>query len=141
MNINKPGGDMDAVFYLIGSTVLFIVGFYTGYSKGEENGRLNGFKDGINATLTEIDSMMKGGLTSPLDWEFTPSDASEYRNAGSIVIRVVYKGKSILLTGDIVGRHETESFPDSGIIAAEKFVYDNRFAIPINSDVLVASHH
>jgi|GEM_PF-3945092 len=60
---------MDAIFYLIGSTVLFIAGFYIGYSKGEENGRLNGFKDGINTTLTEIDSLMKGGLRSPLDWE------------------------------------------------------------------------
>lgn len=86
-------------------------------------------------------TFVAGFHVPPDEWGFTASNASEYRNAGSIVIRIVYKGKSILLTGDMVGRHEEGGLPDHHVIAAEKYVLDNRFAVPINSDVLVASHH
>ena len=60
---------MEAIYYLIGSTLLFISGFYLGMRKGEEQGRIIGFQDGIKTTLTEIDYVMKGGLKTPLDWE------------------------------------------------------------------------
>lgn len=86
-------------------------------------------------------TFVSGFHVPPDDWGFLPTNASEYRNAGSIVIRIVYKGKSILLTGDMIGRHEEGNHPEHHVIAAEKFVLDNRFAVPIDSDVLVASHH
>jgi beta-lactamase superfamily II metal-dependent hydrolase len=86
-------------------------------------------------------TFVAGFHVPPDHWGFTPSQASEYRNAGSIALRIVYKGRSILLTGDMIGRHEEGNYPEYHITAAEKFVVDNRFAVPIDSDVLVASHH
>lgn len=86
-------------------------------------------------------TFVSGFSVPPVDWGFTPSMSSEYRNAGSIVMRVTNLGKSILMTGDMIGRHETDHFPEDGIIAAEAFVLKNRFAVPIDSDVLIASHH
>jgi len=56
-------------------------------------------------------------------------------------MRIVYGGKSILLTGDMVGRHESDSDPEEHVIAAEEYLIENRHAIPIDSDVYVASHH
>ncbi len=64
---------------------------------------------------------------------------SEKRNSISIVIRLQYKGKSILFTGDTVGRHIDD--PDNTCIAAEKYMVDNSDFIPIDSDVLIAPHH
>ncbi|MEQ9035267.1 hypothetical protein [Gracilimonas sp.] len=86
-------------------------------------------------------TFVAGFHVPPPQWGFSPSEESEYRNAGSIVMRIVHGQKSILLTGDMIGRHETDNFPNNGIIAAEKFVVANRFAVPIDSDLLVASHH
>jgi len=60
---------MSAIIYLVGSTVMFFAGFYIGFQKGVENGRLSGFDDGVKAILKEMDRYMKGGLKSPLDWE------------------------------------------------------------------------
>lgn len=86
-------------------------------------------------------TFLSGFEAPPAEWGFSPSDHSEYRNAGSIVLRVVHHQCSILLTGDAVGRMETDSFPADGVIAAEAFILQNRFAIPVDSDVLIASHH
>ena len=86
-------------------------------------------------------SFVAGFHVPPEEWGFAATQTSEYRNAGSIAMRITHKGKSILLTGDMIGRHENDDQPEYHIIAAEKYVMDNRFAVPINSDVLVASHH
>ena len=71
--------------------------------------------------------------------EFGALNLSEARNAISVVVRVEFQGKSILLTGDSVGRHIDD--PAGTCIAAEKFMVDNVGSVPIKSDVLVAAHH
>lgn len=71
--------------------------------------------------------------------EFGTLSLSEKRNAISVVIRVEFQGKSILLTGDSVGRHIDD--PNSTCIAAERFMLDNMNNVPFRSDVLVAAHH
>lgn len=86
-------------------------------------------------------TFVSGHHVPPAEWGFSPSDHSEYNNAGSIVIRIQYKEKRILLTGDMIGRHENSTEPEDHIIAAELEVLQNRTYTPINSDVLIASHH
>lgn len=60
---------MDAVAYLIGTIVLFLVGFFAGWNKGVENGKIEGHREGVQDTLKEVDKLMRGGLQSTLDWE------------------------------------------------------------------------
>jgi competence protein ComEC len=86
-------------------------------------------------------TFVAGFHTPPEDWGISSSQRGEYRNAGSIVIRIVHQGRSILLTGDMIGRHDDEDEPEEHIIAAEKYVVQNRSAVSIDSDVLVAAHH
>ncbi|MBI4719207.1 MAG: MBL fold metallo-hydrolase [Planctomycetes bacterium] len=74
----------------------------------------------------------------PQDWDLT-SDA-ERNNAPSIVVRLQYKGRSVLFCGDAVGRHSgTED--DDALIATEAFMVENRDAVSIDSEVLIAPHH
>ena len=75
--------------------------------------------------------------TPPKDWDL--NNKSEKRNAGSIVIRLYYKGKSILICGDAVGRHIDD--PADACIATEKFMVDMSEVITIDSDVIIAPHH
>ncbi len=82
-------------------------------------------------------TMVAGFAQPPEEWG--KLSRSERRNAGSIVVRLMFKGRSILFTGDAVGRH-TGDLNDS-IIATEKFMVDNSAVIPIDSDVLIAPHH
>ena len=82
-------------------------------------------------------TMVSGFHKPPSDWDIQGD--SEKLNAGSIVIRLEFKGKSILFTGDAVGRHIGDD-PDE-IIASEKFMVDNKGTTPIDSDVLIAPHH
>ena len=70
---------------------------------------------------------------------FGKLDLSEKRNAGSVVLRIEYQGKSILFCGDAVGRHLGD--PDNACIAEEKYMVDHAAQAPIASDVLVAPHH
>jgi len=83
-------------------------------------------------------TLLSGFHVPPSDWDI--DDESEYRNATSIVMRVTYKGKSILFMGDAVGRHSKSNELDE-IIATEKFLVDNSDSLIIDSDVLIASHH
>jgi beta-lactamase superfamily II metal-dependent hydrolase len=80
--------------------------------------------------------MVSGFHTPPFDWNI--SGLSDFRNAGSIVIRLEYDGKPILFTGDEFGK---EPGLNSPMKAAEKFMVDNQLARPIDSDVLIAAHH
>jgi competence protein ComEC len=78
-----------------------------------------------------------GFFELPEDWPLKGD--SEKNNAGSIVMRLDYAGRSILFTGDTVGRHIND--PVDACIAAEKFMVDNAPTIPIDSDVILAPHH
>ena len=79
---------------------------------------------------------VSGFHTPPVDWGV--SGLSDVRNAGSIVVRLEYDGKSILFTGDEFGK---EPGLDEPMEAAEKFMVDNQATRPIQSDVLIAAHH
>jgi beta-lactamase superfamily II metal-dependent hydrolase len=108
----------------------------------------NGCKD-INLSTTEFPAgatyrfgdafatMVCGFGEPPKEWEGL--NEAETNNAGSVVIRLQYKGKSILFCGDAVGRHENA--PLTQCIATEKFMIDMSPSIPIKSDVIIAPHH
>ena len=85
------------------------------------------------ATVTYI----AGFHEPPAAWGL---DGSEFRNGNSIVVRVSYRDRSILFTGDAVGREE-DSPSTARAIATERFLIDNATARPIASDVLIAPHH
>ena len=53
------------------------------------------------------------------------SQLAKFRNAGSIVIRLHYKGKSILFAGNAVGRHIGD--PDTTLISTEKFMCTKKY--------------
>ncbi len=82
-------------------------------------------------------TMVCGFGEPPAEWGAL--NDSERKNAGSVVIRLLYKGKSVLFCGDSVGRHIGD--PVDACIAAEKFMVDNVPAIAIDSDVMIAPHH
>lgn len=85
-------------------------------------------------------TMVSGFYAPPDDWDISGGKSgSEFRNAGSIVIRIQFGNKSILFTGDAVGRHIND--PNDSLIASEKFMVDNSDVIKISSDVLIAPHH
>ena len=65
---------------------------------------------------------------------------SERNNARSIVIRVFFEGKSLLLCGDAVGRHIGDA-DDAKELASERVMVEQQGVITIDSDVLVAGHH
>lgn len=68
------------------------------------------------------------------------SENSLRNNAPSIVIRIEYRGKSILFCGDAVGRHIGQP-ANAGPIASELHMLNQQAQIPLASDVLVAAHH
>lgn len=84
-----------------------------------------------------IVTFLSGFTNPPSHWDL--ENNSERYNAGSIVMRITYKGKSVLFMGDAVGRHN--GAPDHQVIATEKFLLDNAAALVIDSDVLIAGHH
>ncbi len=85
-------------------------------------------------------TMVSGFYAPPDDWDIQGGPTGgEFRNAGSIVIRLYFAGRTILFTGDAVGRHIGD--PVDAIIASERFMVENSAVIPIDSDVLIAPHH
>jgi competence protein ComEC len=82
-------------------------------------------------------TMVAGFHEPPDEWDLIGD--REIRNSVSIVIRLQYKGKSVLFTGDTVGRHIDD--PVDAHIAAEKFMVDNSKFIIIDSDVIIAPNH
>lgn len=83
-------------------------------------------------------TMVAGFGSIPSDWDLESN--SERNNAPSIIVRVLYRGRAILLCGDAVGRHNGD--PDSAApIATEKFVLEMGNVLRLQSDVLVAPHH
>lgn len=73
----------------------------------------------------------------PTNWDLATD--GEDRNAGSIIMRLEYKGKSVLFCGDAVGRHIGDGA--NVCIATEKFMVDQNGTVPITSDVIIAPHH
>ena len=71
------------------------------------------------------------------DWNLI--NQGERRNAGSIVIRIVYGEHSVLFCGDAVGRHIGR--PDNECIATENAMIEMSPVVPIDSDILIAPHH
>lgn len=84
-------------------------------------------------------TLICGFSEPPEDFDLKPGDKSEFMNAGSIVIRITYAGKSLLICGDAVGRH-LDSDPRT-CIATERFMVQNAATVTIDSDVIVAPHH
>ena len=64
---------------------------------------------------------------------------AERRNAGSIVIRLQFRNRAILFTGDAVGRHTGD--PIGTLIASERIMVESSSVIRIDSEVLIAPHH
>ncbi|HYE63534.1 MAG TPA: MBL fold metallo-hydrolase [Phycisphaerales bacterium] len=73
----------------------------------------------------------------PADWDIR-GDA-EAKNAGSIVVRMEYRGRSVLFCGDSVGRHNDD--PTDTLIAAEKFMVEMSPVVKLQSDAMIAPHH
>lgn len=82
-------------------------------------------------------TMVAGFAVPPVEWRL--SGSSETNNAGSIAIRLMFAGRSILFTGDAVGRHS--GAPPNTCIATERFMVVNEEEVPIEADVLIAPHH
>ena len=85
-------------------------------------------------------TFLSGFYAPPGDWDIEggPEDG-EFRNAGSIVVRLLYAGRSILFAGDAIGRHLRG--PRSQLIATEKYMIENSPAVAVDSDVIIAPHH
>lgn len=72
------------------------------------------------------------------DCPFPLAQANQRRNALSIVVRLDFDGKSLLLTGDTVGRSPSRS----DCVAAERLMIEQEAVRPLlDADVLVAPHH
>lgn len=87
--------------------------------------------EGVNVTL------LCGFGRPPVEWHL--HSASHALNAVSIVVRLEYKGKSMLLCGDAVGREIGDSA--HVLIATEKFLIDSVDHALLDVDIVVAPHH
>lgn len=87
-------------------------------------------------------TLLSGFHHAPSVWGLV---GAQYRNANSIVMRIDYKGKSILLAGDAMGREALigDEIPpaDAPAIATERYLIDNSGIRPIAADILIAPHH
>ena len=72
-------------------------------------------------------------------WTNPGPSAAEKRNAISIVVRLVYRGHSVLFTGDTIGRRLSD--PNTACKDAEARMVNNIGKVPIQSDVILAPHH
>ncbi len=82
-------------------------------------------------------------VTLVAGWHEWPTPAglseAERRNVISLVVRLEYAGHSVLFSGDAVGRRIGD--PASACKDGEKAMVDNRVAVPLASDVMIAPHH
>lgn len=65
---------------------------------------------------------------------------AELRNVISIVLRLTFEDKSVLFTGDTVGR-DMHIDDDDQCKYAEQLMVDNAAEVPINASVIIAPHH
>ncbi|HDS29441.1 MAG TPA: MBL fold metallo-hydrolase [Firmicutes bacterium] len=81
-----------------------------------------------------------GLANAPDEWiDAYNLNVSEQNNIVSICVRVQYAGKSILFTGDTVGRKIGDE--SDVCIGAERAMVDWSHVINIESDVLIGQHH
>ena len=73
------------------------------------------------------------------EWTGPGPTESERRNAISIVVRLDYRGLSVLFSGDTVGRRLTD--PDDACKDAEASMVANSMNARLASNVLIAPHH
>ena len=91
-------------------------------------------------------TFLAGVPTPPNDWNL--SSTSERKNAVSLAARLSYRGGSVLIAGDAFGRargtaqttETTEAMMEEAA-ASERDMLAFAPAVPLASDVLVASHH
>jgi competence protein ComEC len=96
-------------------------------------------KPGASISMGNMVATIVSGFSRPPE-RWGQLDEAEANNAGSIIVRLSYKGKqSILLCGDAVGRHRDS--PPGTCIAAEREIVDRAPTVTIKSDVVVAPHH
>ncbi len=82
-------------------------------------------------------TMVCGFHEPPGNWSL--QNESERQNAGSIVVRLEYAGRSVLFCSGTVGRHIGD--PNNALIAAERFMVEMKPAVRIDSDAIIAPHH
>ena len=98
---------------------------------------------GEEATIT----LLSGFSDLPKDWDVgygvgTREYKSRRRNAISLVLKVEYHGKSILIAGDSVGRFDGRGSPsNSPAIATDKYLLDRYTDGELKADILIAPHH
>lgn len=73
------------------------------------------------------------------EWVGPGPTPSERLNALSVVARLDYQGRSVLFTGDTVGRRLGD--PDTACKDAEKAMVDNATVVSLKADVVIAPHH
>lgn len=89
-------------------------------------------------------TFLSGFASLPEDWDVgvTAGNSrfeSKARNAVSVVVRVDYAGRSILLPGDAVGKKDDAD--DGQVLGTEKFLVDNSGTRSIKADIVLAPHH
>lgn len=87
---------------------------------------------------------LSGFAELPAGWDVgVPPSNSRYdskaRNAVSIVVRLNYGDRAILLPGDAVGR--VDDAPPDQLLATERFLVENSAQRPLRADILLAPHH
>lgn len=106
------------------------------------------------ATVTDLrDAPLQTGERIPLgdatvtlvagwhDWlALERFDSGEDRNVISIVARLEFAGRSVLFTGDAIGRRKSDD-DDTACKDAEEFMVANSRSVPIRSNVVIAPHH
>jgi beta-lactamase superfamily II metal-dependent hydrolase len=65
---------------------------------------------------------------------------SERRNAISIVVRIDYGGRSILLTGDSVGRRLSDPDPNA-CRDSQRAMVASAVSVPVRADYMLSAHH
>ena len=93
----------------------------------------------VPGTMIQLGSATVTLVAGWNDWPHPGPTASEKRNAISIVVKLEYQGKSVLFTGDTVGRRKSD--PVDACKDAERSMVDNDANVPLKSDVLIAPHH
>ncbi|MFQ5335514.1 MAG: ComEC/Rec2 family competence protein [Flavobacteriales bacterium] len=92
---------------------------------------------GMSMSFGEAKAIFLSGFGKPLDEWGLAKDKKSLLDALSIVMRLEYKGRSVLFCGDALGWNE--KLDDTDCIAEERFILDNAPAELIKSDVLIAS--
>jgi beta-lactamase superfamily II metal-dependent hydrolase len=89
-------------------------------------------------------TFLSGFADLPQGWDVGVSPGhsrfeSKALNSVSIVVRLAYGSRSILLTGDAVGR--VDDAPAGQVLGTEAFLVDNVAERPLTADILFAPHH